>query len=97
MSWALSREPTVLDDYELLEIEVEATNPVNAGGRFTSERSPRLFLGQTRDGNVRRFPHDLPKHIIEELNDVIDGEPVRIDDRPLRAFELVGNHRCRES
>ncbi len=71
----------MLDDYQLLEIEVEATHPVDASGRFTSEDSARLFLGQTKDGNVRRFRHDLPEHIIEELDEIIDEEPVVADLR----------------
>ena len=66
----------MLDDYQLLEIEVEATNPLNADGRLLGEKSPRLFLGQTRDGNVCKYRHDVPEHIKEELEDVIDGEPV---------------------
>jgi len=71
----------IRDDYQLLEIEVEATNPVNAGGCFTSEESPRLFVGQTRDGNVRRYRQDVPERIKEELDDTIDGEPVVQDLR----------------
>ena len=69
----------MLDDYRLLEIEVEATNPVDEHGHFKSVRSPRLFLGQTRDGNVRRFRYDLPLQVIKDLEDVIDEEPIVTD------------------
>ncbi|MDP6040833.1 MAG: hypothetical protein QGG64_19950 [Candidatus Latescibacteria bacterium] len=69
----------MLNDYQLHEIEVEATNPVNADGRFTKKRSARLFIGQTKDGNVRRFRDDVPDDIIEELNEVVDEEPTVTD------------------
>ncbi len=87
----------MLDDYRLLEIEVEASNPVDEHGHFKSDRSPRLFLGQTRDGNVRRFRYDLPLQVIKDLEDVIDEEPIVTDlSRGLTLFEeykrILGKH-----
>ena len=87
----------MLDDYRLLENEVEATNQVDEDGHFKSDRSPRLFLGQTRDGNVRRFRYDLPHEVIRELEDVIDKEPIVTDlSRGLTYFEkykrILGKH-----
>ena len=69
----------MLDDCQLHEIEVEATNPVNADGRFTNRRSARLFIGQTKDGTIRRFQYDVPDDLIKELNDVTDEEPTVTD------------------
>jgi len=71
----------MLDDCQLLEVEVETTHPVNAEGRFTRLRSAQLFLGQTREGNVRRFGHDVPDRVVDQLNETIDREPVVTDLR----------------
>lgn len=69
----------MFNDHQLMQIEIETVYPVNAAGRFVSKKSPRFFIGQTKDGNVTRFRHDMPDELVAELNEVVDAEPVVTD------------------
>lgn len=69
----------MFNDEKLMQIEIETVYPVNSKGRFVQKKSPRLFIGQTKEGNVRRFRDDVPDALIEELNEIIDAEPVVTD------------------
>ena len=71
----------MLNDLRLMELEVEASNPVDENGRFVCDKSPRFFIGQTKAGNVVRFRYDVPDEVIAEVQQVIEREPVVTDLR----------------
>ncbi len=73
----------MLTDLELMNIHVTALFTHNAESRllYVNEPNgapvpaPRLFLGRTGMGNVRRFRADVPEDIIEELDVLCADEP----------------------
>jgi hypothetical protein len=90
----------MLTDLELISIHVRALFTHDAESRIlfanepdsTVAPAPRLFLGRTRAGNVRRFRADLPHSLTQELDLLFADElPVNTEFRepPLHAEEYV--------
>ncbi len=68
-------------DFQLLEIEVEATYCLDDSGCFSDDEATRFFIGQTRCANLSRFRNDQPHELIVELEAVVEREPVVSDLR----------------
>jgi len=74
----------MIKDYELMNIHVRALFTHDSKSRLlfvnepsgTTARASRMFLGQTRAGNVWRFRADLPENLCEELAALCAKEPV---------------------
>lgn len=89
----------MLTDLELMDIHVRALFTHNTESRilFVNEPdsavipAPRLFLGRTRAGSIRRFRADLPENLCEELDALCADEPtVEIDfNEPPRHLETL--------
>lgn len=70
-------------DQELMNIHVSVLFTYNAESRllFVNEPNgapipaPRLFLGQTCEGNIWRFRADVPKDLVKELDALCGDEP----------------------
>jgi len=65
-------------------------------GRLLRENDPfggngpdRFFLGRTPEGNIRRFRHDLPDGLVDELESLVRSEPVLSDPARLASAEPV--------
>lgn len=72
----------MVDDLELMAAHARALFTHDARSRLLSVNepgggglAPRLFLGRTRRGNVRRFRADLPETLVEELETLCRDEP----------------------
>lgn len=72
----------MLTDVELMTMHVRALFTHDARSRLLSVNepgggapAPRLFLGRTRAGNLRRFRADLPEPLVEELEALCADEP----------------------
>jgi GNAT superfamily N-acetyltransferase len=85
-----------LTDLELMDIHVRALFTHDERSRLLCVNepgavgvpAPRLYVGRTRSGNVRRFRSDLPESLIEELEALCADEPACV--------ELVGTPRNAE-
>lgn len=96
----------MFDERELMETHVRALFTlderarllrVNEPGGGDAAIAPRLFLGRTRRGNLRRFRADLAGALVEELEALCADEPVCDEPRglPRHADEyarLLGAH-----
>jgi hypothetical protein len=64
----------MLSDRQLIEIQTNTLFTHDNAGRIVAVNepdgaaAPRFFLGRTVEGNVWRFRHDLPEHLIQQLN-----------------------------
>ena len=91
----------MLDDFELLDAQVEALFTHDRFGRIQrvnepgGRRAPRLFLGRTRQGNLWRFRDDLPEDLVARLAPILSAEPVASnlprDPRCLDALRAILN------
>lgn len=68
-------------DRHLTEIEIEATYVLDEKGRFAGDQASRFALWKTREGNVSRFRDDQPDELIEEIQALVEQEPVTSDLR----------------
>lgn len=78
----------MIDDLELMAAHAGALFTHDAGSRLLSVNepgvggpAPRLFLGRTRGGNLRRFRADIPEPLVEELEALCGDEPAGDDLR----------------
>lgn len=79
----------MLDELELLNIETEALFLHDHRQRLTyhndptdpTRPAPRFYLGRIKTGNTRRFRHDLPEVITQQLDDLFALEPIATDLR----------------
>ena len=83
-------------DLDLMELQAEALYVHDAAGRLLRVNepdggpAPRLFLGRTLLGDVRRYRHDLPEATARELDRLLDAEPPASDLSVLpSAYERV--------
>ena len=72
-----------------MEIHVEALFTSDGNGRLRGindpggdlEPAPRFFFGQTREGSICRFRHDLSENVVTPLKEAAAGEPMLMDSR----------------
>jgi hypothetical protein len=78
------------------------THDENGRLRYVNEprgaSAPRFFLGRTKAGNIWRFRHDLPEHVIRRLDALCATESIFTDLREapanLASFEsILQSHR----
>ena len=88
----------MLSAHELMVVHVRALFTHDARSRLLcvnepggGKPAPRLFVGRTREGNLRRFRADLPEALVEELEALCADEPVGGEFRrgPLHLAEYV--------
>ena len=79
----------MLDELEMMNIETETLFLHDHHHRLTyhndptgpTRPAPRFYLGRTKSGNIRRFRHDLPDEITQQLDDLFAQEPIAADLR----------------
>ncbi|PFA17671.1 GNAT family N-acetyltransferase [Bacillus cereus] len=75
----------MLSHLELMSIQTEVLFSHNQFRRMTSINepestvAPRLFLGHTKDGTIRRYRYDLPSVLINEIEKLFTDYPNHID------------------
>src|SRR3954447_1871279 len=86
----------VASNLELIALQAATLYRHDAAGRLLTvnesrgEPASRLFVGRTTEGNLWRFPHDLPDALVRDLARFRISEPVATDLRqPLRCQQLL--------
>ena len=86
----------MLSERELIEVQVETLFTSDGNGRLREINdpggevgaAPRFFLGNTREGSICRFRHDLPENVVARLREAAVAEPMLLNSR-----KLPGSHR----
>ena len=81
---------------ELMEIQVEVLFTQDKNGCLQRinepagnvKPAPRFFFGNTNDGSICRFRHDLPDNVVVQLKEVAAAEPILMSSR-----KIPRNHR----
>ena len=86
---------------ELMKIQVEVLFTQDENGCLqrinepagNAKPAPRFFFGNTNEGAICRFRHDLPDNIVTQLKEVAAAEPMLMNSRKIprghRQFEEI--------
>lgn len=83
-------------ELDLMEMQIEALFTHDDCGRIVTINeteggpAPRFFFGRTREGNLWRVRHDLPRDITQRLEELAIEEPAGSDMRAMpRQFDAM--------